>query len=140
VYDHKTEANDLHDMSSIPDDVYDLIIVSQTFEHLYNPFLCAKNLFRKLKQGGYLFVSAPTVNQPHMTPVHYFHYMPMGLAVLFKQAGFDILENGQYGHFDYESAVLGKHSWPDFTEVNRGGHIRNSRNNPDQVWVLAQKK
>lgn len=37
------------------------------------------------RPGGLLFTSTPTVNRPHMTPFHYRHYSPHGLAVLLTQ-------------------------------------------------------
>ncbi len=139
-YDKRTESKDLHAMESVPNDAYDLIILGQTLEHVYSPFLVARNLHSKLKKGGYLFTSVPAVNQPHMTPVHFFHFQPMGLAVLFAQSGFEVVEMGQYGSFDYEKIVLGEHRWPDYREVDRDGVIRNDRNNPSQVWGLFRKR
>ena len=84
---------DLHDMSTVPNSTFDFALVSQTFEHLYDPHLAACNLFSKLKPGGLLFVSAPALNKQHMTPVHFFHYTPMGLAITFARAGFEIGEH-----------------------------------------------
>ena len=77
---------------------FDLAVVSQTLEHLYDPLLALVNLRRKLTPGGLLFTSTPTVNRPHMTPFHFRHYSPMGLAALLTQAGFEIVELGQWGN------------------------------------------
>lgn len=69
-----------------------MVIISQTFEHLYNPFLVIANIYNALRGRGYIFVSVLTLNIQHMIPVHFFHFTPVGLAVLFAQAGFEMLK------------------------------------------------
>ena len=59
------ERCDLHVIAP-PDDGYDLVIVSQTFEHLYDPLLAATRMFEQVAPGGLLFTSLPTHNIPHM--------------------------------------------------------------------------
>jgi hypothetical protein len=134
---------DLHfipcDMNPARD--FDLVVISQTLEHLYDPFLALANVFHFMRSGGYIFTSAPANNIPHMTPVHYFHYTPMGLAVLFQRAGFEVLEVGAWGSPKYEEGMLIKHTWLDFSDLqNEDGLIINQANtNPDDVWLLARK-
>lgn len=120
---------------------FDMVIISQTLEHLYNPLLAIKNVFDITKKEGYVFTSAPTLNIPHMTPVHFFHYTPMGFVVLFAQAGFEIVEMGQFGNRHYEQMLLNQHHWPDVYQIKNMANstVINERNNPDQVWVLARK-
>ena len=148
IYNITSEERDLHLLSreaSFTEDGFDLIIISQTFEHLYDPLLVTSNIFNMLKPGGYVFTSAPFVNVQHSTPVHYYHYTPMGLVMPFALAGFEVLELGQWGSFHYEAAILerGKEGfWPDYRALARRANtkmIKNSRDNPDQVWLLAQR-
>ena len=128
-------------MSHLPEEFYDPALIGQTHEHLYNPFLAMSRLFRKMAPGGYVFASTPQMNRPHSTPVHFFHYTPMGLAICMLQAGFEVLESEQFGSFDYEWIVLQEHRWPDYLELAKAGNgtIVNSSTNPDQTWVLVRK-
>lgn len=132
---------DLHDMASVPNNSYDLVLLAQTLEHLYNPFLAMSELYKKVAPGGYLFTSTPALNMQHMTPFHFFHYTPMGLAVLMIQAGFEVVETGQFGSFHYEQIVLNEYRWPSYLELEKigNGTIANDRRNPDQVWALLRK-
>jgi hypothetical protein len=118
-----------------------MVIISQTLEHLYNPLLAMRNVWEITKPGGYIFTSVPALNIQHMTPVHFFHFTPMGLAVLFVQAGFDIVEMGQFGNKHYERQLLDHHLWPDIYQILKmgDGTLINERENPDQVWILARK-
>jgi SAM-dependent methyltransferase len=140
-YNKRNGRQDLHDMSSLLDNTYDLILFAQTLEHLYNPFLAMQQMYAKVAPGGYVFTSTPTLNKPHMTPFHFFHYTPMGLAVLMLQAGFEILETGQFGSFHYEQILLEQQRWPSYADLEAmgNGSIVNTETNPDQVWILVRK-
>ena len=70
-----------------------------------------------------------------MTPIHYNGYNPMGLALLFLSTGFEIIEIGQWGNYDYISKLFKNHDWPDATQVS---HINEERN-VAQCWILAKK-
>ena len=70
-----------------------------------------------------------------MTPIHYNGYNPMGLALLFLSTGFEIIEIGQWGNYDYISKLFWRHFWPDSTQVS---HVNEERN-VAQCWILAKK-
>jgi hypothetical protein len=58
---------------------FDLAIVSQTLEHLRNPLTALTALAASLKPNtGCLFVSAPALSIPHLTPFHFRSYTPVG--------------------------------------------------------------
>lgn len=114
---------------------FDFFIFNQTIEHLYNPFMALKNIYNYIKPGGYVFTSVPTINIPHMTPIHYNGYNPMGLALLFNSVGFEIIEIGQWGNYDYINKLFKIHKWPDYTMVNHN----NEEKNVVQCWILAKK-
>ena len=65
------------------DEGFDFFLFSQTIEHLYNPHLAIRNIRNAMKPSGLVFTSVPTINIPHMTPVHFGGYTPMGLASMF---------------------------------------------------------
>jgi len=47
------------DYSQIPDDTYDVIIMSHVIEHLYNGDKVLPLLFKKLKKGGLFYIEFP---------------------------------------------------------------------------------
>jgi len=118
---------------------FDFFLFNQTIEHLYNPFMAMENIYNSLKSGGYVFTSVPTINIPHMTPIHFNGYTPMGLAMLFKSVGFEIVEIGQWGNFEYIQNLWGTHSWPGFNNLNSNGKVTNEESNVCQCWILAKK-
>jgi SAM-dependent methyltransferase len=130
--------NDLHTLDLDIKD-FDLIIFNQTLEHLYNPFLSVSNLYKHLKKDGYLFTSVPTINIPHMTPFHFNGLTPMGLCMLMKSAGFEIIEVGFWGNTDYIKYIFETGNWPDYKQLIKDGIIKNEREKNAQCWILVKK-
>lgn len=131
--------HDLHTISKTFQEVFDFFIFSQTLEHLYNPFLAVKNIYDIMKPGGFVFTSVPTLNIPHMTPIHFNGFTPMGLAMLFKYAGFEIMEIGQWGNQEYIQRLWATHSWLGYNELHKSGIVVNEERNVCQCWILARK-
>jgi len=128
---------DLHTLSI--KEQFDFFLFNQTIEHLYNPLLAINNIFNSLKPGGYVFTSVPTINIPHITPFHYGSYNPMGLAILFKSSGFEIVEMGQFGNLRYINHLFKHEGWPGYNTLNINGQIENEEQNVCQCWILAKK-
>lgn len=63
----------------------------------------------------------------------------MGLAMMFKEANFEILEIGQWGNYEYISRLFQTHSWPGYNMINHGNVVTNERRNVAQCWILARK-
>lgn len=80
---------------------YDLVLFAQTLEHLYDPVLCLRNLYRAMAPGGFLFTSVPMLNHLHMEPFFFSEPTPYGLVVWMKQAGFEVLRVGVFGNQEY---------------------------------------
>jgi len=131
--------NDLHSISSHYTNVFDFFLFSQTLEHLQNPFIAVKSIFDTLKSGGYCFTSVPTINIPHSTPYHYGGYNPMGLAVMFIHAGFEIVEIGQWGNLEYINHIFKNFGWVGYNTLQKNGRVTNEENNVCQCWILAKK-
>jgi hypothetical protein len=129
--------NDLHTINY--HEQFDFFLFNQTIEHLYNPLIAIQNIYNSLKIGGYVFTSVPTINIPHMTPIHYGGYNPMGLAMLFKSCGFEIIEIGQFGNFRYIQHIFKNHNWCGYNTLNINGKITNEESNVCQCWILARK-
>jgi len=128
-------GHDLHIYYEQFESKFDFFVFNQTIEHLYNPFMAIENIYRYIKPGGYVFTSVPTINIPHSTPIHYNGYNPMGLALLFLSTGFEIIEIGQWGNYDYISKMFKQHDWPDCNKVSH----QNEEKNVTQCWILAKK-
>jgi SAM-dependent methyltransferase len=126
---------DLHELYDQFINVFDFFVFNQTIEHLYNPFIVIENIYQYVKPGGYVFTSVPTINIPHMTPIHYNGYNPMGLAILFISAGFDVVECGQWGNHEYINKLFKTHCWPGADKVS---HVNEERN-VVQCWILVRK-
>jgi len=133
-------AYDLHTVSDSFKNEFDFFVFNQTLEHLYNPFEAVKQIHTAMKPGGYVFTSVPTLNIPHMTPFHFNGFTPMGLAMLFKSADFEILEIGQWGNCNYIQELWKTHSWPGYNSLNSNNIVTNEERNVCQCWILAQKR
>jgi SAM-dependent methyltransferase len=120
---------------------FDFIIFNQTLEHLYNPFLCMKNLYDHLKPGGYLYTTVPTINIPHMVPFHFWGMTPIGLCMLGKSVGFNVCECGFWGNYEYLGHIFTYNEWPNNDGVfDDDGNIKTTDLCQSQTWVLLQKQ
>jgi SAM-dependent methyltransferase len=73
-----------------PDKEFDGEICIQVLEHLREPKTVLCELYRVLKPGGYLYLSAPQGWGIHQAPHDYYRFTCYGLRYLFEQAGFKI--------------------------------------------------
>ncbi len=77
---------------SIEDESFDYIISGQAFEHIEYPWLTIKEIYKKLKMGGIICVTAPNSTREHRYPYDCYRYFSDGLAALAKWAGFKVLD------------------------------------------------
>jgi len=84
---------------------YDLVLFSQTFEHLFDPPLALARTRALLAPGALLFASMPAWNVPHMVPSHQQGLTPCGAYALLRAAGFDVLRVGWFAHAAYSDAL-----------------------------------
>jgi len=63
-------------------------------EHLYNPCLAVKEMYRVLKKDGLIYSCAPFLQLYHGYPHHYQNFTLTGHINLFKSNGFNIKESG----------------------------------------------
>jgi hypothetical protein len=136
-YEQDPHNHDLH-VLNIPDVDFDFVMANQTFEHVYDPLLCLRNIYKHMRNGGILYFNVPANNIPHSTPFHYYTgYTPVGIGALVKAAGFTILSIGQWGNLDYLKKLHETLSWPDYTHFNNSA--LNDLERPVITWVFAQK-
>ena len=80
--------------SNIPLDVasVDAILCTQVLEHVAEPSSVLTELFRVLKPGGRLWLTAPFVWYLHEEPYDYYRYTSHGLRFSLERAGFIDIE------------------------------------------------
>jgi SAM-dependent methyltransferase len=81
----------------MPDSSYDSVVCTQVYEHLADPVMAAREMYRVLKPGGFAVVTVPQMNEIHEAPHDYYRYTKFGLGALFSGAGFEIVEMLQRG-------------------------------------------
>jgi len=125
---------DLHSFD-FNDKDYDFVMINQTLEHLYNPFVVTSNVYRHMKIGGYFYMNAPCNNIPHEEPIHFYTgFTTTGLGSIIVESGFEIIKIGQWGNFDYLIKLF-REGWADYRRCS----WNNEKNCPIICWVLAKK-
>lgn len=90
----------------VPDAKYDLVLLTQVLEHVPEPRSVLQELFRVLKPGGALWLSAPLFFEEHDTPFDFYRYTQYGLRHLLQTTGFTIQKltwlEGYYGTLSHQ--------------------------------------
>lgn len=76
---------------------FDTVISTQVLEHVRQPWIMVNQIARILKPGGICIMTAPFLVPYHADPHDYFRYTKQGLASLFENEGFEIVESESYG-------------------------------------------
>lgn len=74
------------------DETFDLIINQAVLEHVKRPNKIAKEMYRVLKKGGYIYVESPFLQEYHGFPLDFQRYTLMGLENLLSR--FQKIESG----------------------------------------------
>lgn len=99
------------DLSDLPveDCRFDLVLSTQTLEHLPEPWVVLQEYYRILKPGGALWLSAPFYFEEHELPYDFYRYTGFGLRHLVESAGFTVQQvewlEGYYGALSRQSAI-----------------------------------
>lgn len=80
----KTIIGDITNCPQIKDNTYDFIYSMDTFEHIKEPWLAAKEIIRILKPGGICGIVTLFSWRYHECPIDYWRYSPQCLVFLFK--------------------------------------------------------
>jgi SAM-dependent methyltransferase len=72
----------------IPDESVDVILCTETMEHVPEPSVFLTEAFRCLKLEGRLLLTVPFAARWHYVPHDYWRFTPSGLERLFSAAGF----------------------------------------------------
>jgi SAM-dependent methyltransferase len=74
------------------DEQFNSVLISQVFEHVFNPDEFLSEINRVLKDGGVLLLSAPFVWDEHGQPFDFARYSSFGLRYLLESHGFEVIE------------------------------------------------
>lgn len=112
VYAKSTYVCDLRDIP-VEDGRYDFVLFNQVMEHVPDPRLVLKELFRVMKPGARLIYSGPLFYEEHEQPYDFFRYTSFGVKLLFQEAGFavqrlDWLE-GYFGSVAYQMSRMARY-------------------------------
>jgi ubiquinone/menaquinone biosynthesis C-methylase UbiE len=86
----------LHDLP-IENETFDAVLCTQVLEHLELPRESVRELYRVLKPGGKLFLTAPMAHPLHQEPYDFFRYTSHGLRSICADAGFTEIEIEPFG-------------------------------------------
>lgn len=131
--------HDLHTLDVAKKD-HDFAIFNQTIEHLHTPFLALNRIREHLKDGGYVYTTVPTINIPHLTPIHFNGYTPTGLCALMESCGFDVVECGYWGNRKYIEYIFSHGDWCNYSQILDNGKLTYDPVCQAQTWVLARKQ
>lgn len=81
------------------DNVFDVVIATQVLEHINEVEAFIKEIFRVLKEGGYLILTVPFIWGLHDEPNDYFLFTKYGLSHLLIKVGFKIVFLEERGNF-----------------------------------------
>jgi len=73
------------------DGVFDTVLVSDVFEHVYNPDLLWAEIFRVLKSGGHVLAGIPFFYNLHEEPHDYFRYTEFAIRHFCNKHGLKLL-------------------------------------------------
>jgi SAM-dependent methyltransferase len=88
----------LHKMP-IKQGIFDAVLCTQVLEHLEWPRESAKEMYRVLKPGGKLYMTAPMAHPEHQVPYDFFRYTSHGIKVICRDAGFKDIKVTPFGGF-----------------------------------------
>lgn len=76
----------------VSDAYFDNIVMFEVLEHVFNPDEFVAELYRVLKPGGAMLMTAPFVWDEHSQPYDYARYSSFGLKFMLEKHGFAIVE------------------------------------------------
>lgn len=89
------------DAKSLPfqDETFAAVLFNEVIEHLVEPDRGLKEIWRVLKKGGKLFMTAPMYWRLHYAPDDYLRFTNYGLKYLLEKNGFFVQEIERLGGF-----------------------------------------
>jgi SAM-dependent methyltransferase len=94
------KADFFYDGRTFPfkDSEFDNVIFNQVLEHVFNPDEFLNEVFRTLRPGGKILVTAPFMWDEHEQPFDYARYSSFGIRHLLQKHGFTIIKQVKSVH------------------------------------------
>jgi SAM-dependent methyltransferase len=99
---HDNEQIDVYyDGKTLPfeNEVFDSVLCSEVFEHIFNLNEILLELNRVMKPGGKMLITCPFVWNEHEVPHDFARYTRFALQSLVSKAGFEVIEYSKAGNF-----------------------------------------
>jgi len=94
---HNLDCISALDRLPFQDQSFDAVLCTQTLEHLEWPRESVQEMFRVLKSGGALYLTAPMAHHEHQAPHDFFRYTSYGLDSICRKAGFTTVQVTPFG-------------------------------------------
>ncbi len=84
-----TRLDILGDLARLPlrAETADVVLCTETLEHISQPWVFAREVARVMKRGGRLLLTTPQMARLHQIPHDFFRYTEFGLRSLFEREG-----------------------------------------------------
>ncbi|MFC1756649.1 class I SAM-dependent methyltransferase [Patescibacteria group bacterium] len=89
---------DIHDIP-FEDKKFDNIVCTEVLEHVKDPQLALKEIYRVLKDGGKVLLTVPQGVEVHEAPHHYWKFTEYGIKMLAENVGFRIIKQQSFGNW-----------------------------------------
>jgi hypothetical protein len=125
---------DLCNVQDIPGQ-YDVVFCSEVLEHVTEPWEAVVTLAKLTKPNGYVIVTVPFMLPYHPAPIDAWRFSEVGLSILMKRAGLQIVRTGSWGNA--QSVRANMFVWA----TRRPWHsMRNDPRFPVDVWAIGQRR
>ena len=78
---------------------FDAVLFNEVIEHIPNPARGIEEIYRVLRMGGKIFLTAPMSWRLHYQPNDYYRFTNFGLSYILENNGFRIIEIERMGGF-----------------------------------------
>ena len=113
---------------------FSFTICNQVLEHVFNPHVAFRNILKQTRNGGYVYITIPTINRIHGEPYFYssgFH--PRFLTRLGVENNLEVIDLGWWGSYKYMINAVSGHWLPE-KMLRRGIHQFNDVKFPLQIF------
>lgn len=98
--------NETVEKAKLKAESFDVIVIWDTLEHLYNPYLALSKSYDWLKNGGYIFINIPNIDSVFarlfrsrwwfIESMHLYYFSPRTINMYFKKIGFRYLQKKRH--------------------------------------------
>lgn len=108
---------DIHDVSSMPQNFFDVIVCTQVLEHVEKPLVALRELRKLLKADGRLICTVPFLQHIHYVPTDFYRFSIDAITSALSRAGFEVLDARNSGNALVTIGALLGYSSEQFTSA-----------------------